>query len=225
MGIAKDLLSSTLANKLAPTLRRHTEDLIYETLDRRQVPTHLDLKDIQKHVEDLQEALSSTQASLSLLKVQQESLEESIEPQDNSALHTQTQEQIQSLEANVQRLETTLASVQTQLQACTTQQQAFETRLQELEKKFAVNPPQKVTTKMCIVPGCTNKAKARSFCSNHYNKYQRGTLQGFVNSGGLCTIGKESFVVPEALQGKPFTFTDTHITVEERSFLRTDIIK
>jgi hypothetical protein len=35
--------------------------------------------------------------------------------------------------------------------------------------------------RICKVPGCTNKVRARGFCARHYQQWRRGTLEGFPN--------------------------------------------
>ena len=46
---------------LAPTLRRPVEDIIYETLDKRQVPTRTDFKELRDLVNLLRDKSGSTQ--------------------------------------------------------------------------------------------------------------------------------------------------------------------
>lgn len=58
MGSARDFLSSSMADALLPALRRSFEDVIYETLDERQVPSRTDFKDLRDQVNGLRGQLT-----------------------------------------------------------------------------------------------------------------------------------------------------------------------
>ena len=47
MGSARDFIAATVADAIAPSFRRPVEDIIYETLDRRQIPTRTDFKELR----------------------------------------------------------------------------------------------------------------------------------------------------------------------------------
>lgn len=53
MGSARDFISSSMADALLPALRRSFEDVVYETLDHRQVPTRTDFKDLRDQINGL----------------------------------------------------------------------------------------------------------------------------------------------------------------------------
>ena len=53
MGTARDLISSTMVDSLLPYLERALEDVIYEVLDRRRVPTHTDFEDLRRRHAEL----------------------------------------------------------------------------------------------------------------------------------------------------------------------------
>jgi hypothetical protein len=48
MGPARDLLLSSLADSVLPFLRRSLEDVVYEILDRRRVPSRGDFEDLEQ---------------------------------------------------------------------------------------------------------------------------------------------------------------------------------
>lgn len=57
----------------------------------------------------------------------------------------------------------------------------------------------------CLVPGCTNKHRARGFCGRHYQMWSRGTLPGFVTKDGQVFFEDDGprFAVDPALAGRP----------------------
>ncbi len=48
MGTTRDLVASTLVDSLLPYMERALEDVIYEVLDRRRVPTKTDLDQLRE---------------------------------------------------------------------------------------------------------------------------------------------------------------------------------
>ncbi len=60
MSTTRDFIVSTLADLLLPLLRNSTEDAVYETLDKRQVPTRTDFKEIRDLVNSLRGQVSGT---------------------------------------------------------------------------------------------------------------------------------------------------------------------
>ena len=60
MSTTRDFIASTLADFLLPLLRNSTEDAVYETLDKRQVPTRTDFKEIRDLVNSLRGQVSGT---------------------------------------------------------------------------------------------------------------------------------------------------------------------
>ena len=60
MGTSRDFVASTLADALLPLLRRSMEDVVYETLDDRSVPTRADFKDLRDLVDSLRGQVTGT---------------------------------------------------------------------------------------------------------------------------------------------------------------------
>ena len=53
MGTTKDFITATIADAFAPSIRRPVEDIIYDTLDRRQIPTRTDFRELRDLVNQL----------------------------------------------------------------------------------------------------------------------------------------------------------------------------
>ena len=67
MGTSRDFLASTLADAMLPLLRRSMEDLVYETLDGRAVPTRADFKDMRDLVDTLRGQVAGTTSGVKRL--------------------------------------------------------------------------------------------------------------------------------------------------------------
>ena len=79
MSTTRDFIESTLADLLLPLLRNSTEDAVYETLDKRQVPTRTDFKEIRDLVNSLRGQVSGTTNGIARLVARIDELEAKIE--------------------------------------------------------------------------------------------------------------------------------------------------
>lgn len=58
MSSTRDFIAATLSDGALPILRRPVEDVIYETLDRRQIPNRTDFKELRDLVHSLRGQVS-----------------------------------------------------------------------------------------------------------------------------------------------------------------------
>jgi len=58
MGSTRDFIAATLSDGMLPVFRRPVEDVIYETLDTRQIPNRTDFKELRDLVHSLRGQVS-----------------------------------------------------------------------------------------------------------------------------------------------------------------------
>ncbi len=58
MGSTRDFIAATFSDGMLPVLRRPVEDVIYETLDTRQIPNRTDFKELRDLVHSLRGQVS-----------------------------------------------------------------------------------------------------------------------------------------------------------------------
>jgi hypothetical protein len=147
MGSTRDFISATLADSLLPLLRRPVEDVIYETLDNRQIPSRTDFSDLRDVVDALRGQVSG--ATQGIKRLMENTGQES---------------------PDITGLDTRLL--------------AIEARLTAMEERIAQGSAAPTLTavpdaKSCQVADCASKPKARGLCTRHYNRWRRGSLEGF----------------------------------------------
>lgn len=230
MGVTKDFIKATIADAMTPTFRRPMEDLIYETLDRRQIPTRTDFKELRDLVNNLRGQVSGSIQSVRTLHSKLEDLEDQIEDSESSndeiaSLVSPLEERLNQLESTIQNLnEQTIVTRMIQLEEKITQQEAILQRLQALEERQqAIEISFSSSTKTCIVDGCTADVRSRGFCTSHYKKFRRGTLPGFINKDGILKIGKKKYMLPMEYEAQPFSVEDTFVVVEDTQFLISEL--
>jgi chromosome segregation ATPase len=77
MGSTRDFLTATVADALAPSFKRPVEDIIYETLDRRQTPSRTDFKELRDGLNSVNAQNSGFGNGIKKLKEGLDDLEES----------------------------------------------------------------------------------------------------------------------------------------------------
>ena len=281
MSSTRDFVASTVADGMIPYLRRPVEDIIYETLDQRQVPTRTDFRELRDLVNNLRGQLTGATGGVRKLAEQLEELDERLEGATGStdgadlsrlqedvaglaaalergtrvaqqveltakrlaeleaahsvriaALEEQlaelagTDDRLSALEARLEALgaesneadsmlqdeitalaeasleaDSALATELAELDADTDVELAEVSRKLEAVSKAASKPAAKSRKKAapkaakapkaatnatnaanveeCKVPDCDREARAKGFCAKHYQRWRRGTLDGF----------------------------------------------
>ncbi len=70
MGTTRDLITSSLVDSVLPYLERALEDVVYEVLDRRRVPTSTDLDELRKRQSELESRVGVLQKRVAELEDQ-----------------------------------------------------------------------------------------------------------------------------------------------------------
>ena len=220
MGSTLDFLGATIADALSPRFRRPVEDIIYETIDRKQIPTRTDFTELRNIVNTLRSQTTGSTRGITKLKEGLDEIEESIHD---------LQTEMVDLKATVSKLMDENRALQSQLQNnssaddfVSTEMQTLLNRLEALENNQSTRSATTLAgneeSTTCKVDACEDKARGKGFCSRHYAKWRRGTLKGFVSYDGTLTVNKTTISVDEELVGQPFTVADDTVHVGENTF-------
>ena len=134
MGVTKDFIMATIADAMTPTFRRPMEDLIYETLDRRQIPTRTDFKELRDLVNNLRGQVSGSVQSVRALHSKLEEVEDQGESEDLAEHLKPLEDKLQQLELSLKRLEDNeLISRLERMEKALQNQSALVQRIDELE--------------------------------------------------------------------------------------------
>lgn len=225
MGSTLDFLGATIADALSPKFRRPVEDIIYETIDRKQIPTRTDFTELRNTLNSLRSQSTGAQKGIEKIKNGLDDIEESIH--DLTTRLSDLEGIIQTLRSeNValkeQITNTGSASSPQQVQTNTAQQALQEqlqhllTRVQALESAPTTNQKTKAaeSSSVCREDSCTKNVRAGGFCSSHYNKWRRGTLSGFVSYDSTVSVDEQIITVNESLKGLPYTVNDGKLFVD-----------
>lgn len=219
MGSTLDFLGATLADALSPRFRRPVEDIIYETIDRKQIPTRTDFTELRNIVNTLRSQTTGSTRGITKLKEGLDEIEESIHD---------LQTEMVDLKATVEKLIEENQTLQSKLQNnnsaddfVSAEMQTLLNRIEALENTRSSRSPstsRSDETTTCKVDGCDEKARGKGFCSRHYAKWRRGTLKGFVSYDGTVTVNDTTISVDQTLVGHPFTVENDVVQIGEHTF-------
>ena len=204
MGSTRDFVAATVADTLLPAIRRPVEDVIYETLDRRQVPNRTDFKEMRDLVDSLRGQLTGATGGVKKLADRTADLQDQL-----GAVVDRLDEITSRLDALTARLDSMEGARQAAPIAEEVDAAALESRLErfaaELEqRRLTADDDQPAAEpddfddevedvapeegeepagddEICLVEGCGETTRARGFCARHYQRWRRGTLEGYPN--------------------------------------------
>jgi len=168
MSTSRDFVVSTLADTLLPLFRRSFEDVVYETLDKRAVPTRADFKDLRDLADGLRGQVSGAVNGVGRLADER----------------SKTQTQLDAIVARLDAIDARLdrlsdGQIPVAKKAPTRKAAPRKAAPQKAApKKRATN-----TQKKCQVRGCKDSVRSKGFCSRHYQSWRRGRLEGFPLQG------------------------------------------
>lgn len=219
MGTGKDYITSVLADKIIPLIRRPVEDIIYETLDRRQTPSRKDFHELRDRLNTINSKVTGATNGIRKLSERNENVENALDDlQDSMGSSTNpSQDKTSSQEVNSKVLE--MADLITGMQATiSVLNEKIEDQAKTIsslqssgqQSKPASPAPSSEPVKLCKVSDCDDNVRARGFCAPHYAKWTRGTLSGFVEKEGAIN----GLSVSKKLAGKPYTLDGKNILVD-----------
>lgn len=163
------MILGPIAERLIPVLQTPVEDIIYEVLDQKGLPTRAEVRDLRNKLDRLEKTLGELSGALETLKG--------------------------TVDAAAERAAAAEAAAVAAPAPAT---------------KAAAKAPAKAKAKApakakagCKVDDCGKNVRARGFCAAHYQKFKRGTLDGWVGSDGSTTHENVKYMVGAEYTGQP----------------------
>lgn len=167
MSNARDFFTSSMADALLPSLRRSFEDVVYETLDHRQVPTRTDFKDLRDQLNALRGQLAGSTGGVKKLSEDMDALDDRV---------TALEDRLGALEAKVEQLS---RSATAPVRQSAPEPEAHAATPAEAHAEPAAEGAVDENRKVCQVPDCGETVRSKGFCARHYQLWRRGRLDGF----------------------------------------------
>lgn len=166
-----------VADRLVPVLQTPVEDIIYEVLDQKGLPTRAEVRDLRNKLDRLEKTLGDLTNSLTQLK------EDAAKAADDAERALEAAESAPAAKAP----------------AKTSAAKAKAPKAKAKAKAKAA--PKAAAT--CKLDDCEKTVRAKGFCAAHYQRFKRSTLDGFVGSDGTTTHEHVKYTVGEEWIGQP----------------------
>lgn len=155
-----------LAERLIPVLQTPVEDIIYEVLDQKGLPTRSEVRELRNKLERLEKTLGD-------LKDSMDSLAGEV---GNAAAAAESARELAASRSAAPAARSKVVPI----------------------KPLAVAS----SSRTCKVPECESDVRAKGLCGKHYQRFKRGTLDGFVGVNGLTIADNVQYRVGEDFAGQ-----------------------
>lgn len=216
MGSTRDFLTATFADALAPSFKRPVEDIIYETLDRRQTPSRTDFKEVRDSLNSLGSQNSGFGNGIKRLKEGLDDLEESVHDLETQLVDLDSSYKTQ--QADNAKLKDTL-NVLMEKVLLLESKQSKSAVVSSVKTETPAQKTSSKTNKICKIDGCDGSQRASGFCGPHYGRWRRGTLEGFINYEGKITLNDKEVLVGKKYRGQEFFIKDSQVLIDNASVL------
>lgn len=179
------MILGPLAERLVPVLQTPVEDIIYEVLDQKGLPTRAEVRDLRNKLDRLEKTLEDLSGTLEKLKSTVD---------DASERAAAAEERAAKAEAAPA---TTAKADKAGKDAAAKEAKA------EPSAPVKAAPKKSIGSKVCKVDDCNKSVRAKGLCGAHYQRFKRGTLVGWVGADGTTTHDEVRYRVGTEYVGQP----------------------
>ena len=184
MGGMLNLVLGGVADRLVPVMQTPVEDIIYEVLDQKGLPTRSEVRDLRNKLDRLEKTIGDLSGAI-------EGLRSDVEQASAAAERARA-----------------AAAVEEAPAAKAAPKKAAPKKAAPKKAAAKKAAPRKVVVKkaaakVCAYPGCDGKVRAKGYCGKHYMQFKRGRLLGVVGADGSTTHENVHYMVGEAYIGQP----------------------
>ena len=188
MSTISNFMLANLAERLTPLLQTPVEDIVYEILDRKGLPTRSEIRDLKNRLERIDEEVKKLNEELARYR--------EMEPAPEAA-----------------PAEAVVVEEPAEQPA-----PADEPAPVEPPKKRRGRPPRQGPPPICHVDGCDLPVRSKGFCAKHYQAWRRGRLSGFIDPEGMLLLDDKGLKVKVdkryGAEAATFTLADDKVLVQ-----------
>jgi hypothetical protein len=171
VGVISSVLGG-VSDRLVPILQTPVEDIIYEVLDQKDLPSRAKVRDLGNRIERLEGTLGELATALEGLKTDIAGALKAAEAAREAAAKAPAPAPAPAAPKAVAK------------------------------PKPKPKPKPKVAGgRTCKVADCGGAIRAKGFCGKHYQKFKRSTLEGYVGADGATVFDGVRYQVSEAHLG------------------------
>jgi len=158
MSTISNFMLANLAERLTPLLQTPVEDIVYEILDRKGLPTRSEIRDLKNRLERIDEEVKKLN------------------------------EQLEKLREAAAKPAAPVAKAKPAKKAAAKPAKKEKPKAADKPARRRGRPPRQGPPPICNVDGCDLPVRSKGFCAKHYQSWRRGRLQGFVDPNGMLPL-------------------------------------
>lgn len=176
------MILGPLAERLVPVLQTPVEDIIYEVLDQKGLPTRAEVRDLRNKLDRLEKTLEDLSGTLEKLKSTVDDASERAAAAEERAAKAEVAPATGKADEAVEDAPAQEAKADPPPKAA---------------------PKKSIGSKVCKVDDCNKSVRAKGLCGAHYQRFKRGTLVGWVGADGTTTHDEVRYRVGTEYVGQP----------------------
>jgi len=173
MSTISNFMLANLAERLTPLLQTPVEDIVYEILDRKGLPTRSEIRDLKNRLERIDEEVKKLNEQLTKLR---EVAAKAPAPAAKPAKKPAPKAAKKPAPKAAKKAAAAPAAA-------------------AKPAKRRGRPPRQGPPPICTIDGCDLPVRSKGFCAKHYQSWRRGRLQGFIDPNGLLPLDAKGTTV------------------------------
>ncbi len=187
MSTISNFLLANLAERLTPLLQTPVEDIVYEILDRKGLPTRSEIRDLKNRLERIDEEVKELTEQLARAREQAAAVKAAPAP-------------AKAAEPKAAKPKAAKPKA-TKPKAAKAEPAAAE----PAAPKRRGRPPRQGPPPECTAADCILPVRSKGLCAKHYQSWRRGRLEGFVSPDGFVLVDGKRVKLDKRYAGAPVT--------------------
>ena len=220
MGGFLSIVVGGVADRLVPVMQTPIEDIIYEVLDQKGLPTRSEVRDLRNKLDRLEKTIGDLSGAIDGLRGDVEQASASAERAREAAAATPApaarkapakkaapaapakKAATAKAKAPAKKAAAPKAKAPAKKAAAPAKKAAAGAKKAKAPAKKAAPKKAAAGAKSCRFPGCSGGVRAKAFCGKHYMQFKRGTLVGWVGQNGSTMHENVNYKVGESFIGQ-----------------------
>jgi hypothetical protein len=184
MSTISNFLLANLAERLTPLLQTPVEDIVYEILDRKGLPTRSEIRDLKNRLERIDEEVKELTDQLARVR-ELAAARPAPAARASAAPKAAPAKKAPAKKAAPKPAAKTAAAA-----------------TEPAAPKRRGRPPRQGPPPDCTVAACKQPTRSKGLCAKHYQSWRRERLEGFVSPDGFVLVGGKRVKIDKRYAGQ-----------------------
>jgi hypothetical protein len=197
MSTISNFLLANLAERLTPLLQTPVEDIVYEILDRKGLPTRSEIRDLKNRLERIDEEVKGLTDQLARVR-ELAATRPAPAAKATPAAKAQPAKKAPAKKAPAKKAPAMKAAPKPVAKATAAASEPA-------APKRRGRPPRQGPPPACTVAACKQPTRSKGLCAKHYQSWRRERLAGFVSPDGFVLVDGKRVKLDKRYAGEAVT--------------------